>query len=241
MMASRLAGALLAASAALAAVPAGAAASRAELEERVIQLERKVDNQGLIEIARQIELLQAEVRALRGSLEELQFAQQGLRDRQREQYLDLDRRLQAAEAAVEELSRTAAAASQGGDPVARYQAAFDLLKEGQYGEAREGFRAFLAANPGHELAENARYWLGEAHYVERQFEPALAAFEAVVRDHPEGRKAADAMLKAGYCLYELRRDAEARQWLARVAREQPGTPAAREAAARLERMNAEGR
>ncbi len=234
---------LIACVAALAAPQAGAAPSRAELDERLVQLERKVDNQGLVEIARQIEVLQAEVRTLRGKLEELQFAQAGQRDRQREQYLDLDRRVQAAESSIQQLSQAAAASAAvaNGDPAASYQSAFDLLKDGRYGDAREGFRAFLAAHPEHELAENARYWLGEAHYVERQFEPALAAFESVVRAHPQGRKAADARLKAGYCLYELGRFAEARSWLEALVREQAGTPAAREAAARLERMRAEGR
>ena len=226
----------------LASAQAGAAPSRGELEARIIELERKVDNQGLLEMARQIELLQAELRSLRGSLEELQFSQEGARRQQREQYLDLDRRMQAAETAIQKLSEAAvAAAPAGGDPVADYQAAFEFLKQGRYAEARQGFTAFLAAYPGHELTENARYWLGEAHYVERQYEPALAAFETVIREHPQGRKLGDAMLKTGYCLYELKRDAEARQWLERVVREQAGTPAAREAEARLARMKSEGR
>jgi tol-pal system protein YbgF len=216
-----------------------AQASRAEIEQRVIQLERKVDNQGLLELARQLELMQAELRSLRGSLEELQFAQDGARQQQREQYLDLDRRLQAAEAAAERLAR--AAATPAADPETQYQAAFELLKQGRYADARSGFEAFLAAQPQHELAENAQYWIGEAHYVERQFEPSLAAFEQVLRDYPQGRKAADALLKAGYCLYELRRDGAARDRLGRVLREHPGSPAAREATARLERMTAEGR
>jgi tol-pal system protein YbgF len=223
----------------VAAAPALAQASRAEIEQRVIQLERKVDNQGLLELARQLESMQAELRSLRGSLEELQFAQEGARQQQREQYLDLDRRLQAAEGAAERLAQAAAAPA--ADPEAQYQAAFELLKQGRYADARSGFEAFLAAQPQHELAENARYWIGEAHYVERQFEPALSAFEQVLRDHPQGRKSADALLKSGYCLYELRRDGAARERLGRVLREHPGTPAAREATTRLERMTAEGR
>ena len=84
----RAGAALLACAAALAAglpSPATAAASRAELEERVVQLERAVDNRGLLEIARQLETLQAEVRALRGGLEELQFALDGAKQQQRDQ------------------------------------------------------------------------------------------------------------------------------------------------------------
>jgi TolA-binding protein len=50
-----------------------------------------------------------------------------------------------------------------------------------------------------------------------------------------------ALLKAGYCHYELKRYDQARASLRRVAEEYPGTPAASEATLRLERLAAEGR
>lgn len=219
-------------------VPASALAqaSRAELEQRVAQLERLADNQGLLELSRQIEVLNAELRSLRGDLEELQFALQGARDQQRAQYLDLDQRLKAVE---DRASLLAAAAT--ADPAADYQAAFDLLKAGKYPEARTGFEAFLAQHPQHELASNAQYWLGEVSYVERSYEAALAAFGKVLGYSPQARKAPDALLKTGYCQYELKRYPEARAALRRVVEEFPGSPAARDAEARLSRMAAEGR
>lgn len=219
--------------------PAAAAASRAELDERLARIEKIVDNQALMEIAGQLAALEAEVRALRGSLEELQFALEGARQQQRDQYLDLDRRLQAVEAGAERLAQAAAAV--GPDPQADYQASFDLLKAGRYGEAQRGFEQFLAAYPQHDLAANAQYWLGEVHYVERDYEAALAAFERVLSAYPQARKASDALLKAGYCQYELRRYAAARVSLGRVTRDFAGTPAAQDAAQRLGRMAAEGR
>ena len=216
--------------------PARAQASRAELEQRLAQLERMVDNQGLLELSRQVEVLNAEVRSLRGDLEELQFALQGAREQQRAQYLDLDQRLKGVE---DSASRLAAATAS--DPAGEYQAAFDLLKEGRYPEARAGFEAFIARHPQHELASNAQYWLGEVSYVERDYEAALAAFGKVLAGYPEARKAPDALLKSGYCHYEMKRYPEARAALRRVVEAYPGTSAAKDAEARLSRMAADGR
>jgi tol-pal system protein YbgF len=212
-----------------------AQASRAELEQRLERLERMADNPALLELARQVEVLSAEVRSLRGGLEELQFALDGAKEQQRAQYLDLDQRLQAVEVRASELAAATAA-----DPEAEYQAAFDLLKEGRYDEARQGFQAFLAAHAQHDLAANAQYWLGEIAYVERDYEGALAAFGKVLKDYPGARKSADALLKTGYCHYELKRFDPARAALQRVVAEYPGTPAATDAAQRLAKMGAAG-
>jgi len=230
---------LLAAVLAWAAAPqaALAQASRAELEQRLERLERMADNPALLELARQLEQLNAEVRSLRGSLEELQFALEGAKEQQRAQYLDLDQRLQAVETRASEL---AAAATVAADPETEYRAAFDLLKEGKYGEARQGFEAFLAAHPQHELAANAQYWLGEVAYVERDYEAALAAFGKVLADYPGARKAPDALLKSAYCHYELKSFDRARAALRQVVTDYPGTPAAADAEQRLARMDAAG-
>ena len=78
------------------------------------------------------------------------------------------------------------------------------------------------------------------HYAERDFAGALAIFTAVAADD-SAQKAPDALLKAGFCQYELKRDDEARRTLIRVGQLHPDSPAAAEAARRLERMRAEGR
>jgi TolA-binding protein len=84
------------------------------------------------------------------------------------------------------------------------------------------------------------YWLGEAHYVRRDYPAALAAFESLLRDYPDTRKASDALLKAGYCQFELKRFGPARSLLTRVVQEYPDTQAAADARERLQRLPAEG-
>jgi tol-pal system protein YbgF len=226
--------------AALAAMPA-TAQSKGErldmLEERMGAVERQLANQGLLEMSRRVDALAEEVRRLRGQVEQLQHELATARNQQKDQYVDLDTRLKAAEAALS----AAQTAVPGGSPEAEYQAAFNLLKDGKYDDATTALRDFLAKHKDHDLASNAMYWLGEAHYVRRDYPAALAAFEGVLRDYPGARKAPDALLKTAYCQYELKRYAPARATLTRLVQEFPGTQAAIEGQQRLDRMSAEGR
>jgi tol-pal system protein YbgF len=233
---------LQAATGLLAALVACAASAQSKgerldlLESRMDAAERQLANQGLLEISRQIEVLTSELRTLRGEIEQLQHELERARAQQRDQYVDLDTRLRAVEAA---LAATQPATAPG-SPEAEYQAAFDLLKDGKYDEAAVALRDFQARYPQHELAPNALYWLGEAHYVRRDYAAALGAFEGMLRDYPGTRKAPDALLKAGYCQLELKQAVAARATLGRVVQEYPETPAAADAAARLERIGAQG-
>ncbi|MFZ2507495.1 MAG: tol-pal system protein YbgF [Steroidobacteraceae bacterium] len=208
------------------------------LEQRMGIVEQKLENQALLEMSRQLDALGAEIRNLRGELEKLQHELDAARRQQRDQYLDLDTRLRAIETAAATAAQEPGSAA---GPDAEYQGAFNLLKEGRYDEAAAAFTAFLAQHRDHELAANAQYWLGEVHYVKREFAPALAAFEAVLTRYPDARKLPDALLKAGYCHYELANYGLARTALTRVTQDFPDSTAAAGAAERLKRMAAEGR
>ncbi len=134
---------------------------------------------------------------------------------------------------------TTAAPSAAGGEQADYQAALDLLKNGRYDQAIAAFNRFLAAYPQSELADNAQYWIGETHYVNRDFAAALKAFQAVVDVYGQSRKLPDAMLKIGYCEDELQHAGKARRILAEVVAKFPGTPAAALAAERLKKLRSE--
>jgi tol-pal system protein YbgF len=215
------------------------------LELRMEAIERQIQNQGLLEMSRQIESLTAELRRLRGEFEQVQHELERARAQQRDQYVDLDTRLKAAETALTAAPATGVPGVPGapgatGSPEADYQAAFNLLKAGKYEEAATALQSFVAAYPQHELASNAQYWLGEAHYVRRNYAEALAAFEGVVQNYPNARKMPDALLKAGYCQLELRRTGPARASLNRLVQQFPDSSAAGEARTRLQRLGPEG-
>jgi hypothetical protein len=85
-----------------------------ELDNRVGSIERVVRNESLLQIAAELETLRNEVRELRGTTDALQFDGEGSATRQRDQYLDLDQRLQSLE------RRT-----RGGEPAAIHDGAGD--------------------------------------------------------------------------------------------------------------------
>jgi tol-pal system protein YbgF len=225
-----------------------------ELDQRVGAIERVVRNESLLQMASELEILRGEVRELRGQTDALQHEAEGTATRQRDQYLDLDQRLQSLERRTrggEPLSAAPPQISQapvvgvlpapGGDDRSSYQAALELLRQGRYPQAEAAFKQFLADFPESEIADNAQYWLAETHYVNREFETALAAFQVVIENHPNSRKVPDALLKAGFCEYELQRWADARRSLEAVIEQFPDATAARLAEQRLERMRAERR
>ena len=104
-----------------------------------------------------------------------------------------------------------------------------------------GFQAFLVSYPRSVLSDNAQYWLGEAFYVTRDYDQALAAFARVSKEWPDSRKVPDALVKQGFALFELKRLADARTVLNDVSKRFPGTEAARLAAERLKRIPADAR
>lgn len=203
-----------------------------DLEERVELTEKQLDTQSLVQLMKEIESLREEVRNLRGDVETLAHDIEGVRQRQRDIYMDVDQRLQALENA---------SASAGGDSVDgkdanasdAYMAAFALLRESRYAEARNAFEKFMTDYPGSSLVANARYWLGQIDYVNRQYETAIENFRQVVEKYPDSEKAADALLKIGYSQQELGKDDAARATLESVSQRYPGSSAAGKAEQRL--------
>ncbi len=120
-----------------------------------------------------------------------------------------------------------------------YNQSFDALKAGSFSTAITGFKDFLTNYPQSPLASNAQYWLGEAHYVNHEYDAAAEAFRAVLRKWPDSRKAPDALLKLGYTQYEQKQYAAARATLTDVSRKYPGTDSAKLAADYLRRIPAQ--
>jgi len=218
------------------------------------------DLQRRLQIVTQIQQLQGELRELRGALEQNSHDVEELKRRQREFYLDLDNRLINLESqpaatvsgAVQvpnqtATTATAAVAEDGLSPAElaaserdAYQQSFDLLKAAKYDQAITSFNKFLKSYPDGEYADNARYWVGEAYYVTRDFDQALVEFNELLKLHPDSSKRADTQLKVGYIYYEQKKWSESRQLLTTVATDPASGAAGRLAITRLDRMTQEG-
>ncbi len=226
--------------------------------QRLELLERRVAR--ITDLTLQLDQLRSENQQLRGEIENLSYEIERLKRKQRDIYLDIDQRLSnvsgGAPATVERPTETTGGApAETVEPVvprepapvanrnrakvtADYQAAYALLSPQQkrYAEAAKAFEAFLQKYPGDELAPNAQYWLGEAHYVSQNNAAAQQAFEVVVDRYPASNKAPGALFKIGRLQQAGGNTAAARSSYQRVLNDYPDSPAAGLARQRLDQL-----
>jgi tol-pal system protein YbgF len=207
-----------------------------DIDSRIERIDR-VSGQAGVQIAQQLETLEQQMRVLQGRIDELQNDNAKLRKEQRDLYADLESRLntRATSGSADTAQPSGATA---GDEQARYDAAFNALKNRDYAGAVEGFRALATAYPAGQLADNTQYWLGEAYYVTREYDHAAATFQRVVSSWPDSRKAPDALLKLGYTQIEQGKLAQGRDTLRQVVARYPDADAAKLAKERLTKLPA---
>jgi tol-pal system protein YbgF len=240
-----------------------------DLDARLSRIERLLKNAVLHDMMGGVKDLQRQVQELRGENEQIAHELDGMRSRQRELYLDVDRRLQAFEGgrrptrdARAPMAAAPAApakpppaslrpsATPAAGPVTAgpssdsgqeaYKQAFNLLKERRYEQATSAFRRFLEVYPNSPYRANAQYWLAEANYVSRNYPVAATEFQKVIEDHSDSGKLPDASLKLGFTYYEMGEWEKARQALTEVQEKYPNSTVSRLAAQRLQRMQQEG-
>lgn len=233
-------------------------------EERLSRLERILDSQGLVDMLMRMDTLQNEIQKLRGDLELQSHQLEEIKQRQRDLYVDIDRRLlqlernspasadtgaaaggsRAALSATQvptNQAQTAAAdannapADSAGEQQA-YQKAFDTLRQLRYDQAVTAFQDFLAKYPKGRYAHIAQYWIGEADYAQRKFKQAIADYQKLIDDYPTSPKLAEAMLKIGYSQYELKNNKAAETILNQLIKSYPGTTEAGQAQNLLQKI-----
>jgi tol-pal system protein YbgF len=94
-----------------------------------------------------------------------------------------------------------------------YKLAYSLLEAGQTVAARTLFGEFLKKWPQDAYSDNALYWIAESHYAEKEYREAALGFQQVREKFPKGDKSADALLKLGFCFYNMERYKEALPFL----------------------------
>ena len=99
--------------------------------------------------------------------------------------------------------------SDGGDPQQMYSSAYGYLLGQNYGAAQSGFEEFLRKNPRDALAPDALFWLGEAHYMQKNYKDAAEAFDLVTSSYASSAKAPEAQLRRATALVQLGRKDDA--------------------------------
>ena len=118
-----------------------------------------------------------------------------------------------------------------------YQLAFELLKDENYETARVSFIKFIRLHPDSDFIDDAKYWLGETYYAQRLFTQALKEFEEVLTEFPNSGKIPEALLKKGFCYFELDKVEKSKQLLKSVVSQYPDSSVSRLAAQKLEMID----
>jgi tol-pal system protein YbgF len=84
-----------------------------DLDARVARIERVISNQSLVDLAQHLDQVQADVRQLRGRIEELEYKEEAMRKQQRDMYNDLDKRVAALGGGSSRISSSGAAGASG--------------------------------------------------------------------------------------------------------------------------------
>ena len=222
--------------------------------QRLQRLERMLDSDLMRQQSQTIQQLREEISSLREQLEQQGYELDSMKQRQRNLYIDMDRRLNNVEAGGRSVHTAApvpppntgrkvtpppvvAGDADGQDA---YSAAFNLLKDGQYEQSISAFTQFKQTYPNSKYADNAQYWLGEANYVSRKYKEALEAFQQLIAQYPDSSKNPGARLKIGYVYYELQNWSAASEALQQVVKLYPDETVAKKANERLQRMKREG-
>lgn len=228
------------------------------LVERVETIERILDTRTSMQhrIQQQLDDMQNDVQEMRGTLELHNHQLEKILERQRELYLEIDRRVEAvtsvttttqpvttdSAAALAEPSVSAPNVQQ--VPVSNmseseaYDRAVNLiLRDKQYDLAIPEFQSFIQVYPNSSYAPNAHYWLGQLLFNKQDWQNAGEQFQTLVDGFPDSSKRADALFKLG--VIEQRRDnlARAKQLFEQVLSEYPDSSSSKLADARLKAIN----
>jgi tol-pal system protein YbgF len=181
----------------------------ATVEERLERLERMVNSQSLLEMLDRIDSLQQEVAQLRGQLEEQQYTIDGLKSRQRELYMDVDRRILqmeregSAPAVSPSLTATPGANGSGTPPLTAAPGATPLTTGG--GAAAQTKEKPAAEEPVQQ--EREAYQAAFDMLRELRYAQATTAFRDFLKRYPQGRYAHIAQYwlgEAGYAQRDFR-------------------------------------
>jgi tol-pal system protein YbgF len=78
-----------------------------------------------------------------------------------------------------------------------YNNGLNLFKEGKIDEALKSLKGFMEKYPKSELADNAQFWIGECYMSKKQYDLAILAYQDVIKNHPNGNKVPNAILRQG--------------------------------------------
>lgn len=213
-------------------VDSGLAEQERRATEENAQLRRSV-----IELSNQIESLRGEIARMRGQEEQLAREVAEVQRRQKDLVQETQvvgdrlRQFEPSKVTVDGQEFVAQPAE-----VRDFNAALAALRQGDFVQAQSGFGDLLRRYPNTGYKPSALFWLGNAHYAQRNHKDAQTQFRALVSNHPEHTRAPEAMLSLANCQIELKEIRAARKTLEDLLKAYPQSEAANLGKERLAKL-----
>ncbi len=203
-----------------------------QIEQRIENLERMMQSQGLVDMLQQLQALQAEVSQLRGQIEVNNHELEKLQERQRDLYNDLDRRLHKLDGSVAPTTGSVdgetpplevITPADQETPVAGNQAETSLTVENiesTPGSTEQATHVATVEEPASSvtteppvaedpLKAQAEYQKAFSLLKQAQYDQAISAFDNFLRKYPDSQYSANAQYWMGEAHYVTRRFNEA--------------------------------
>ena len=188
----------------------------------------------LLDLQNQIEALRAEVARLKGQDEQLSREVAEMQRRQKDLAQGVDERVRRFEPVKVQLDGREFNA----EPAEKrdYDNAFALFRKPDYPAASAAFIDFLRRNPQSGYAPSAYFWLGNAQYANKEYNPSITNFRTLISVAPDHPKAPEAALSIANSQIELKAIPGARKTLEDLIKVYPQSEAAVAAKERLARL-----
>ncbi|WP_371195471.1 tol-pal system protein YbgF [Glaciecola sp. SC05] len=219
-----------------------------DIEQRLAVIERIVESRSDSQqrLQQQLDMLQADVDSINGSIELHNHQLEKILERQRELFLELEKRFEGMQqqsmgmanslgnSANAGVSNTMADVAPVQNEQEAYQSAVNLiLKDRDYENAVPAFQAFLTRYPNSSLTDNAHYWLGQLLYNNQDWDAAGEQFMQVADKFASSPKRSDSLLKLGMIAKNQGNAELAKQYFEQVVAEYPNSTPARLASEQL--------
>ena len=195
------------------------AQAQTQLLDQIGQLRRS-----LLDLNAQLETQRADSAKLRGSQEQLARdvadGQRAVKDVSKA----LDDRLRALEPQKVALDGKDFLAEP--EEKRSHDQAMAALRAGDFDKAASALGAFVARYPASGYADNARFWLGNSLYGQKNYKDAIAAFRTLVSASPNHPRAPEALLAVANCQIEMKDNKTARKTLDELLKAYPASEAA---------------
>ncbi len=182
------------------------------LEERVRKLERLLDNEALVDMLMRLDSIQTDMQDMQGEVETLGHALEGIKQRQRDLYLDMDRRLRQVEQTA---SQQSAPAPSSGSGLAAPSGGMAAVP-GIVAPSTMNTKTTAAIAPADPAAERDAYQKSFNLLKEGRYDQAITAFQGFITSYPSGDYTDNAQYWLGEANYVTRRFNEAEQEFLKV-------------------------